>query len=159
MMRTSPTGIKQRRAARGFSLIEILIVLTLLVTLTAILAPIMLPSPARTLRAAASDIATTLRETRREAHANHRSQRFVFDTDEGSYGIDGRPQRRSLPDGVSAELTTAESLLSDDEGGAIAFYPDGSASGGRVRLALDDRSLQVDIEWLTGRIRVQEPQR
>ncbi len=162
MTRTSPTGIERvrHRTARstGFTLVELLIALTILVTLTAVLAPVIVPSPGRALRQAGSEIATTLRETRRHAQAEQARRRFLMDTEAGSYGIEHAGRRRALPNGMSAQLTTAESLQTGETSGGIDFFPDGSSTGGRVLLALDDQSLQVDIEWLTGRIRVSDTQ-
>jgi len=142
--------------AAGFTLVELLIVLTLLATLSAILAPILLPSPARTLRGAASEIATTLRETRRQAQAEQAGRRFVLDTGAGRFGMEGASGWRALPDGVEAVLTTAETLVAEQGRGGIDFFPDGSSTGGRVALRMDGQTVRVDIEWLTGRIRVSE---
>ena len=152
----APIGQRLNGRSTGFTLVELLIALTILVTLTAMLAPVMLPSPGRALRQAGSEIATTLRETRRHAQAEQARRRFLMDTQSGSYGIENVQRQRVLPEGMSAQLTTAESLLTGDTAGAIDFFPDGSSTGGRVVLGLDDQSLQVDIEWLTGRIRVSE---
>ena len=140
----------------GFTLIELLIVFTLLVSLSAILAPLLLPSPGRTLQAAASEIATTLRETRRQAQAEQTRKRFVIDTRSGQFGIQGAEVPRALPDEMKAALTTGRSLITGESEGGIDFFPDGSSTGGRVYLEIDARSLKVDVEWLTGRIRVQE---
>lgn len=144
------------RRAPGFTLVELLIVITLLVTLTAVLAPILLPSPTRALRATAAEVATTLRETRRQARLVQSRQRFLVDTEARTYAIAGAGVARRLPEGVSVALTTGESLLSGDSRGGIDFFPDGTSTGGRVTLALEGRSLRIDIEWLTGRIRVAE---
>jgi general secretion pathway protein H len=145
-----------RRRPTGFTLVELIIALTILVTLTAVLAPVMFPSPGRSLRQAGSEIATTLRETRRHAQAEQARRRFLMDTQSGSYGIEKVQRQHVLPEGMSAQLTTAESLLTGETTGGIDFFPDGSSTGGRVLLGMDDQSLQVDIEWLTGRIRVSE---
>jgi general secretion pathway protein H len=141
---------------RGFTLVELLIVVTLLVTLSAVLAPILMPSPTRTLRATASEVATTLRETRRRAQAEQASRRFVVDTDARRFGIEGAGGWRTLPEDVGVELTTAASLAVGRELGGVDFFPDGSSSGGRVALEMAELSIRVDIEWLTGRIRVSE---
>ena len=145
---------EQRRGVAGFTLVELLIVLTLLATLSAILAPILIPSPGRTLRGAASEIATTLRETRRQAQAEQARRRFVVDTRTGRFGIEGAGSWRALPEGVVAALTTAEALLGEHGRGGIDFFPDGSSTGGRVTLGMDGQSVRVDIAWLTGRIQV-----
>lgn len=150
-MPISRTGIKLRN---GFTLVEVLIVLSLVVLLSAVLAPVMLPSPGRTLQATASEVATTLRETRRQARADNRRQRFVVDTDARRYGIESVSSWRSLPKEMTVELTTAESLVTGADRGGIDFFPDGSSTGGRLVLGLSGKSLQVDIEWLTGRIEI-----
>lgn len=146
----------RRRLPDGFTLVEVLVVLTLLVTLSAILAPVLLPSPARVLRTAASDVATGLRETRRLARAEQQRRRFTIDTGQRRFHIEGRSQGRQLPDDVTIALTTARSLLVDDARGGIDFFPDGSSTGGRVALSAEGHRLHVDVDWLTGRIRVAE---
>ena len=149
-------GSSARQTAAGFTLVELLIVFTLLVALTAALAPLLIPSPTRALRASASEIATTLRETRRQAQAHQMRQRFLVDTESGKFGIEDTRTWRALPEDMNVQLTTGRSLLTGRTSGGIDFFPDGSSTGGRVALSIDDHSLRVDIEWLTGRIRVNE---
>jgi general secretion pathway protein H len=149
-------GRTLRREAAGFTLIELLVVITLLAILSAILVPILIPSPARTLQTAASEVATTLRETRRLAQSRQAHQRFMIDTETERYGIEGAAAWRQLPDGTQAALTTAQALVVNRKLGGIDFFPDGSSTGGRVTLSMSGRSVRVDIEWLTGRIRVSE---
>ena len=149
-------GWSRRREATGFTLVELLVVITLLAILSAILVPILIPSPARTLQTAASEVATTLRETRRLAQSRQAQRRFMVDTEAERYSIEGAADWRQLPDGTQVELTTAQSLLLDQGRGGIDFFPDGSSTGGRVTLRMSGRSVRVDIEWLTGRIRVSE---
>ena len=143
-----------KRPETGFTLIELMVVFTLLITLSAVLAPLLLPSPGRTLQTTAGEMATTLRETRRQAQADQVRKRFLIDTESWRYGVEGGNSWRALPTDMTAALTTGESLLTSDTRGGIDFFPDGTSSGGRVELGLGERSLKVDIEWLTGRIRV-----
>jgi len=147
-------GRARQGGAAGFTLVELLVVLTLLAILSAVLAPILAPSPVRTLRGAASEIATTLRETRRQAQADQARRRFVVDTGAGHFGIEGAAAWRPLPEGVEVSLTTAEALVAEQGRGGVDFFPDGSSTGGRVTLSMEGQSVRVDIAWLTGRIRV-----
>jgi len=140
----------------GFTLIELVVVFTLLITLSAILAPLLLPSAKRTLQEAAVEVSTSLRETRRLAQAEQSRKRFLIDTRSGRYGVEQSPRWRSLPQDVNAELTTAKSLITSSSRGGIDFFPDGSSTGGRVELSIDGHAVRVDIEWLTGRIRVRK---
>ena len=144
------------RRVAGFTLVELLIAFTILITLSAVLAPVLMPSPARTLRETGSQITTTLRETRRLAQAAQTRKRVLIDTRSKQFAVDGTDTWRALPDDVDVMLTTGRSLLTGDSRGGIDFFPDGSSTGGRVSLSMADRSLDVDIEWLTGRIRVKE---
>lgn len=150
-------GAPHRSSPRGFTLIEVIIVIALIAVMAAVMAPMIMPSPIRALQSEARDVATTLRETRRLALARQARQRFVIDTDTGRYGIAGNTLTSALPDDMRAQLTTDQSLLTSESSGSIDFFPDGSSSGGRVSLVMADRFLDVDVEWLTGRIRVREP--
>lgn len=164
MAPTSPTGTDRaiaiaphndschRPQTPGFTLIELLVALAILAVLSAALSPLLLPTPARTLSAAAGEMVVALRETRRLAQSMHARQAFVVDTAANRYAVDGQVGWRSLPAGSTAEITTAESLISEENLGAIAFFPDGSSSGGRIKLGLGGHVRQIDVEWLTGRI-------
>lgn len=165
MGQTSPTGTdtvatRQSNPANektaGFTLVELLVTLVLVTLLSAILIPILQPSPARTLRNAAGELSVTLRETRREAQNSQTRKRFVIDTEQPRYQTEQAPRWRTLPDGMTVELTTARSLLTGSGRGGIDFFPDGSSTGGRIVLGLQGQATQVDVEWLTGRIRLGE---
>ena len=41
-------------------------------------------------------------------------------------------------------------------GGAIRFFPDGSSTGGEIMLAGAAGTFFVRVDWLTGRIRIDE---
>jgi hypothetical protein len=40
----------------------------------------------------------------------------------------------------------------DDQRGTILFYPDGSSSGGEIKLSRNGRVMQVTTSWLNGHI-------
>jgi len=148
--------ISAKRSPAGFTLVEILIVSALMLVLAAVLAPILIPSPGRALRSTGSEIVTTIRDTRRQALADQSRRRFLVDTASGRFGTEGTGSWRSIPDDMAVSLTTGRSLLTGSDTGGIDFFPDGSSSGGRVSLSLDDRSVRVDVEWLTGRVRMNQ---
>lgn len=163
MRQTSPTGTDPvtlthvtRHSGSGFTLVELLLVLGLIAVLAAVLAPMLLPSAARTLQETADQIGTGLRETRRTARATKAVQQFVVDTENGRYRSPQSPGWRELPQHMTLELTTAQSLLTSAGTGAIAFNPDGSSSGGQIVVGLGGHGVQIDVAWLTGRIHAAE---
>jgi general secretion pathway protein H len=51
-----------------------------------------------------------------------------------------------------------DSTRADAGKGAVRFFPDGAATGGRVRLAANGGGWDVDVAWLTGEVRVHRVQ-
>lgn len=137
---------------RGFTLVEMLVALSIVVVLAAALSPMLLPSSARTISATAGELVVALRETRRLAQSSRQARELVVDTAAKRYAISSIGDWREFPADSTAEITTAQRLAPDEDRGAIAFFPDGSSSGGRIRLGLDGHVRQIDVEWLTGRI-------
>lgn len=90
----------------------------------------------------------------RQARAEQRIVRLVFGGD--ALHVDATSGRSfALNRGGAVSLVTAVELA---WGGrpAIAFLPDGSSSGGRIRFQKGDRQRWLDIHWFDGRLRWQE---
>jgi general secretion pathway protein H len=138
----------------GFTFIEILIVFFIVAVLSALLAPVLIQSPHRTLQDATREVTTALRETRRIAVIEGSRSSFVMDTETGHLGSDSADRHRRLPDGMTGQMTTAQTLLQSDSTGRIDFFPNGSSTGGQILLGFGDRSVQIDVEWLIGKILV-----
>jgi general secretion pathway protein H len=143
----------RRRGARGFTLLELVLVLAIVALATLLAAAAMTGGmDGMRLRAAAKEVAAQLRFTRTLALATGEAQRFT---------LDPRAHRWTAPRGRSGELPRqlAVSFLGAREvqpaegEGAIVFFPDGASTGGRVRLAVDDAAWQVEVAWLTGQVR------
>lgn len=153
-----PTSAAGNRAipARGFTLLELLIVLGLAALVLAVALPNLRSSPATELRSGAQTVAAALRQTRIDAMSRGRPQALLVDTRKHSLSPEQGQASRRLPDGIAIKLSTAEQEMLDDGRGGIRFWPDGSATGGRVTLAKDGLRIRVDVEWLTGRVRISE---
>jgi general secretion pathway protein H len=142
----------------GFTLLEMMVVLVVAALITGVAVPAFQPAIASMqLRSAAQDVASGLRHARGTALASGREQTFFLDLGKHSYTLSDRKKAYSLPSGVKLDLFTAEQELSaETQSGYIRFYPDGSATGGRVSLSAGERKLVVDVNWLTGVIAVRE---
>jgi general secretion pathway protein H len=141
-------------ACLGVTLFELLLVLSILALVTAVTIPMLLRNPTAEVRAHAQAIAAGLRRTRDLALTYNRPMAFVVDVNARRFAMGGTQPPYQLPSSIKLTLYTARSELSDGGIGAIRFFPDGSSTGGRITLATQERHYLVDVEWLTGRIRV-----
>ena len=154
-----------RRGLRspGFSLLEMLMVLVLVAAAT-LLAMAAFGGGMRgmQLRSAAKDLAAQLRFTRAVAISSGQVQDFVIDpADRRWRGARGRSG--TLPEVGEVVFTGAGTsqfpeIAEQEQTGVVRFFPDGAATGGRVRLLVNDGGWDVDVAWLTGEVRLHRVQ-
>jgi general secretion pathway protein H len=145
------------RKARGFSLIELVAVLALIAIIVVTMAFGLTRGLKGTkVRAASRDMAAAMRYTRGQAIIKREERSLLVDVDAKSYTAPGKAPVK-LPDEMDLHLLTARAELGEDErAGGIRFFPDGSSSGGRVRLVSGGREWVVNVAWLTGEISLDE---
>jgi general secretion pathway protein H len=146
------------RKNAGFTLIEIIVVLVIAAAALALVAPNLGGALARNeLTAATREIASGLRYVRGHAMASGRPAEFWLDVRQHRYSVGDKPKPRGLPASVKLTLITADTQASRDGRGFVRFFPDGSSTGGKVLLeAAGDKRL-VEINWLTGYVRIVGP--
>ena len=132
------SAIGDRRA--GTTLIEAMVVIAILAMIGAIAFPEMRAGLSRVaFQQAAAGLRADLRMARAQALNTGERVDLEVAADGASYGWTPGPHR-VLVDGLR--------LSSPD--GATSFFPDGSASGGRLRLTGGRRSLEIGVNPLTG---------
>ena len=68
-----------------------------------------------------------------------------------------RPRARTAAGEASiSSCSPRRATCVNDKVGAIRFFPDGGSNGGRITLAAGERKYDVDVDWLTGRVAIQE---
>ncbi|MBK1702604.1 type II secretion system protein GspH [Thiococcus pfennigii] len=144
-----------RRAAAGFTLMELLVVLALIAAVLAVTPPLIGQAlPGVELKAAARRTVAGLRLARTEAIRSGRDAAFTLDVEGRSFRVDGDYRSGRLPKDIRVRLEAAERETDGDRMGAIRFFPDGSSTGGLIVLAREGRGYEVGVNWLTGAIRM-----
>ena len=142
------------RRQRGFTLMELIVVVVLFAATTALAASVMSAGlPGQQLRGAAREMAAQLRFTRAQAIVTGKPQLFT---------LNGRTREWRAPNGRHGELpeqieivaTGARIEQTEPDQAAIRFFPEGAATGGQIVLQRGQAAWQVDVEWLTGEVRM-----
>lgn len=143
--------------ARGFSLLELTLVLSLALLLLGIAVPwIGRQLPGVRLDAAVRELATHARLARNLAVAQNNSVRLIIDVDRRAYRLSSEASSHRLPGQPTLTLYAPESERLDEHTAAIRFYGDGSSTGGRITFVEGGRQRAVDVQWLTGKVSVHE---
>jgi general secretion pathway protein H len=139
---------------RGFTLLELLVVLAIIGFVVALVPGFMLRSqPQIDIEVAARAIADGMRRTRSDAVLRNRAQAFALDVEARVFRAgDETPVR--IGHGVALSFRTAGSQLLGEGVGQIRFHPDGSSSGGLIRLVQGAAQAEVRSDWLTGLVTV-----
>ena len=137
----------------GFTLVELLVVLTIIALAMAAVPAIVAGLPSIRLRTAADDMVVTLRELHQQAIRRGQTTELVLDPSARAYRMstDATPQR--LPEIVSELAFATTAVVPSGGNTSIRFFADGSATGGTVLLKNGERRAAIKVDWLTGRVR------
>jgi general secretion pathway protein H len=146
-------------AQRGFTLLEIILVMAIIALASVLAAAAMTGGfKGMQLKASAKEIASNLRYTRTQAIATGQPQRFVIDPAKHAWQAPNA-HHGSIPDKLGIEFTGAREAQAGGTStsqGAIEFFPDGAATGGRIRLTAGTSAWDIDVAWLTGQVQLRQ---
>ena len=136
---------------KGFTLVELIVVLAILAGLAALVAPSFSRTVASArLRTAASDVRSTFARARALAVASARERSAVFDLSRGEFGVDNEAVR-ILPDTIRLEAVVPGGDRLDRGSVRVRFFPDGGGEEAVISVtAQDGGALRVTVDPLTG---------
>lgn len=157
MMRPVPAA-GHGSAVAGFTLFELLVVLAILTALTALSVPLFSGRTGMTeLRGTARDMAAALRFAHSEAISRNKAVEFRMDPESREFAVTGDPRVRRVPDGIRVSMKRPDTAGAPAEIGVVRFFPDGSSNGAEIMLESDKARYHIGVEWLTGRVRLSDP--
>lgn len=141
---------------RGFTLLELLVVMAILAILMVLARPL-LPRPGggAELKAAAAEVAAGLRAARAASIRTNAETVVMIDVARRALRTGSR-WALDLPPDVDLSLRSAADEVIAPAAAGIRFFPDGSSTGGSLSLARGNSVQVVRVEWLTGRVVVDE---
>jgi len=137
----------------GFTLIEILMTLVIAAVITAISATAYSRlSSSAALKATSQDILVTLRRARISAIAKSEEVAFSVDNNKRIYWIAGSNRQRLLDSSLDLQIFSAKGLSANKNISQIRFAPDGSSSGGEIKISNGKKVYSIVVEWLSGKV-------
>ncbi len=137
----------------GLTLIELLVVMSILAIITALASPAMTSLlPGYRVKSAASEIIAEMRSSRTQAISRNAPVGFIVDVGAQEYFTYNRTPR-TWPDSITIEFTSAKVLRINENVGEVRFFPDGSSSGGVVRLSSGSSTIVITVDWFDGQIK------
>jgi general secretion pathway protein H len=139
----------------GFTLLEIMVVMAIMIFVLAIIPPLFPNVIAGThVKSATRQLAAGLQYTRSQAISKQKEMTLTLDVERKLFQMDEKTRALKVPDETTISLTTARSEQITTHAGRIRFFPDGSSTGGQIKLAHAAKEFLIDIHWLTGKVRI-----
>lgn len=146
---SAPGSSMRQHHTKGFTLLELLVVVMIVAFMTTIVGVNLRGNRGANLESVGRTLIADLRYVRSKAMVGSADTAITIDVSGRNYFSQDSTISRSLPQGMSVVITVDENDITGTKG-RIVFYPDGSSSGGKIKLIKDGRELEVVTTWLNG---------
>jgi general secretion pathway protein H len=145
-----------RARQEGFSLVEVIAVLMVLAILAGLVGVRLRPaSGSNTLLATAHEFASRCRAARTSAIRRGADQIVVIDLAGRMVSTGQAQEPLAIPDSITILTDTSAAERRSPSVAGIRFHPNGSSTGGVVRLESGRKAYEVRVNWFTGRVSVE----
>jgi len=142
-------------SSKAYSLIEVLVVLFILTLVIAIVPPFFPKAIASSnVKSAARELASQLKQAQNLAINKQKETVLSLNIEQNHYTLGEKKTNLKLPKEAKLSLVTARSEQLSDNEGRIRFFPDGSSTGGQIKLSYINKDYVIDVHWLTGKVRI-----
>ena len=143
----------QPHPEQGFTLLEMIAVLAIVALATGLVMP-RLSAMRQNLqvKSAAVQLVSGLKITRAAAMRSNDDHALIIDTQRRRYWADGAVKRQALPRDVSLAFEAQDNAVGAAGNISFLFRPDGTASGGKIKLGSGRQGAVISVDWLTGNI-------
>lgn len=143
------------RGRRGFTLLELMVVLVILALAVGLTPPLFRAAvPSARLKAAAQDLAGSLRLVRNLAVSRGEAAQLALDPESRTYRFAAARRPRTLPAGVEVRAEPASRRSSDPAPLVFTFFADGSSLGGAARLSAGKQAYLVEVDPVRGSVSI-----
>jgi general secretion pathway protein H len=139
----------------GFTLLEMVCVIALIAMLAAVLLPFLPSHTSRSrLQAYALETATLLKADRNSAIRRRADVSTLVDAPSRAIRSGATLETIRFPDDVRVDALLPQSCRQRAALSTISFFADGMSCGGSIALSRLDRTYEIRVNWLTGRIEI-----
>lgn len=140
----------------GFTLVEIIAVLMVLAIVAGLAGTrISARSGSGVLQATAYELAARCRAARTKAIRGGADQIVVIDLANRVVSAGEGGPALSIPAAIGILTDTSSAEQRSQSTAGIRFHPNGSSTGGKIRLESGRQAYEVRVNWFTGRVSVQ----
>lgn len=143
-----------RGRSRGFTLLEVMVVLTILALTLTLVVPALSRGMSPSLSDVARELSIGIRQARTAALSAQQTAVFRVDPERHVY-IEHSGESRNIPEDIAIRAQVASSEVLAKKA-AFRFFADGSSTGGTLLLTQGDQTLAVEVDWLTGKVSIIE---
>jgi prepilin-type N-terminal cleavage/methylation domain-containing protein len=137
---------------KGFTLLEIIIVITLIVLILGLTTLFFGNSlPGARLNSSARELSAMMRYAKMLAQNNGEPQTVLINLDTGRYSIEG-VQTRNLPEGINIRVNDPVTGEVNRGNYAVLFHESGIVEGGTITLWNTKRTLNIEFDPIVGSV-------